>query len=482
MDHTPGNKRLSVALILAPTLAVVVAVAMDFSDQGLVAALFVFAAVMWISEAIHPAQTALLVIALAPAIGACSAKEAFGALGSPILFLFVGSFMIAEAMRRHGLGRRLAHRLTSRVNSRLGALVATSGAAFLLSMWISNTASTAIVLPIALAICDGCRRSDDDGDGDGNDTAAISLAGFKAAMVLAVAWAASMGGLCTPVGTPPNLLAVRAMAERGTPIDFLSFMKVGLPIGLAMWACMLVVLAFRFRVTRSPLGAPEHDPARWARGEVAALVAFLAAVVGWTLPSALLLLDVDGAESIKAHLPEEVVALFAAAVLFVWPVHKAGETPRRALSWDDAVRIDWGTVFLFGGGILLGNLANKTGLATRLGETLIAWSGASSAIAVVALVVLVAIALSEVASNTASATLVIPIALGLSQSTALSPMTAALGASLAASFGFMMPISTAPNAMAYGTGAVSIRQMVTTGIVFDVVGAVVVVVGVLLLT
>ena len=436
-------------------------------ERGVVAGLFVGAAVLWVSEAIHPAATALIVIAAAPLVGACGVKEAFAALGNPILFLFVGSFMIAEAMRVHGLGARLAAALTRRANGKLSALVVTSTAAFLLSMWISNSAACAVVLPIALALAGGDAR-------------------FGSAQVLGVAWAASMGGLCTPVGTPPNLIGMRALDDAGLPIGFAQWMAIGVPIGAVMLVAMLVWLSIRFGIrpgqrlaTTTTTTTTTTTP--WSRGEIAALSAFSLAVILWIVPGVLELFEVEAVKQLKTRLSEEVVAVVAAGVLFVWPIHKRGEPVRRALSWSEARNIDWGTVILFGGGILLGDLANKSGLARVWGEALLEASGAHATWAVVALVTLVALLLSELASNTASATLVIPLAIGLSQAAGVDPVVAVMGATLGASFGFMMPVSTAPNAMAYGTGAVTIRQMAQTGVVFDVVGYVIVVVGVLLL-
>ena len=454
-----GSRSIVLGLLLAAGAFFFV----DDPARAASSALFVLAGCWWITEALHPAQTALVVIALAPVLGACTAKQAFGALGNPILFLFVGSFMLAEAMRGHGLGDRLARVMTRRIRSEVGALVTTSLAAFLLSMWISNAAATAIVLPIALAVAkDAAPR-------------------FRAAIVLGVAWSASMGGLCTPVGTPPNLIGVRALAERGVDVSFVGFVAVGGPIGAAMLVAMLVVLVIRFGVRRAPLTVVMHAHKPWSRGEVAAASAFAFAVVGWVLPGLLLLLEVPGASALRTRLPEEVVAVLAAGLLFLWPIQRPGERPRRALGWHEAVHIDWGTVILFGAGVLLGELANSTGLAKIWGASLMEVSGAQTPLAVVALIVVAAVILSEVASNTASATLVVPVGLGLADATGVSPVMVTMAAVLAASFGFMMPISTAPNAMAYGTGQVSMRQMVTTGVAFDIVGIVVVIVGVMVL-
>ncbi len=473
--HSPLRSLLWPALaVVGAFLAASLVGAPGHEAQGIVCGLFVFAGVMWISEAIHPASTALVVIAAAPLAGACSVKEAFAALGNPILFLFVGSFMIAEAMRLHGLGERLAAALAQKANGRLSALAATSTAAFLMSMWISNAAATAVVLPIVLAMAP--RRSPD-----------VDKP-FRAALVLGVAWGASMGGLCTPVGTPPNLIGMRALDDVGASVTFAGWMAVGLPIGAVMLLAMIAVLSARFGLRPGqplPAGLSSSSTGRptrpWSRGEVASATAFSLAVTLWIVPGLLELFGVSFIKAVKLRLGEEVVAIVAAGLLFVWPIHRRGEPTLRALSWEQATKIDWGTVILFGGGILLGDLANKSGLATVWGTALLEASGAHAPWAIVALVTVVALVLSELASNTASATLVIPLAIGLAQAAGVSPVLAVMGATLGASFGFMMPISTAPNAMAYATGAVRIREMASAGVVFDVIGYVIVVVGVLLL-
>ena len=453
--------RARAGAVLAPLSALLILALGEGGTKTRLAALFAATALLWISEAIPAAATALLAVSLAVVLGIAPPKEAFAAMGNPILFLFIGSFMIAEAMNLHGLGARFAWLMTHRVSGRLGALVATSSVAFLLSMWMSNAAATAVVLPIALQLA-----------------RAVGEQRYAAATVLSIAWGASMGGIATPVGTPPNLLGMRALEANGVPIDFLSWMKLGLPIGLLMLVAMWIVLAVMFSV-RPGVAAPSQaqGPGRWTRGEIAALVSFLAAVLLWITPGLLQAAGSSWGRAMSERLPEEVVAILCALLLFVWPLPDG----KRALSWADASRIDWGTVLLFGGGIMLGDLANKTGLAADWGRALMEATGASSLLAVVALVTAAALILSELASNTASATLMVPLAFALAQSTGTPPIPAVLGATIGASFGFMMPISTAPNAMAYATGQVSMRQMITTGIVFDVVGYIAVVAAIVLL-
>ena len=448
--------------VLAPAVACIIVVAGEGGPKTHLSALFAATAILWVSEAVPAAVTALVAVAMSIVLGIATPKDAFAAMGNPILFLFVGSFMIAEAMNIHGLGARFARAMTRHARGRLGAMMATSGAAFLMSMWMSNAAATAVVLPIALQIA-----------------RAVNDKRYSAATVLSIAWGASMGGIATPVGTPPNLIGMRALSDASLHVDFISWMKVGLPIACLMLLSMWLVLAGVFRIRPGETAPPlAEGTVKWARGEVAAFVAFMLAVIGWIVPGVLDALGSSWGDAIKKRFPEEVVALLCAAVLFVWPTSRDG---KRALSWEDATRIDWGTVMLFGGGILLGDLANKTGLAKDWGASLMQITGAGSMFTVVAIVTLAALVLSELASNTASATLMVPLALALAESTGTPPIPAVLGATIGASFGFMMPISTAPNAMAYATKQVTIRQMLMAGVLFDIVGYIAVVAGIMLL-
>jgi sodium-dependent dicarboxylate transporter 2/3/5 len=453
--------RARAGAVLAPATALLIVLVGEGGPKTMLAALFAATAILWVSEAIPAAVTALVAVSMSIALGIATPKVAFAAMGNPILFLFVGSFMIAEAMNVHGLGARFASAMTKHARGRLGALMAMSGAAFLLSMWMSNSAATAVVLPIAISIA----RS-------------VGDKRYAAATVLSIAWGASMGGIATPVGTPPNLIGMRALTDNGMAVDFISWMKVGVPIAVLMLVAMWLVLAMVFRVRGGEAAPPRREGARpFSRGEVASCASLGLAVVLWIVPGLLEAIGTPWGTAIKERLPEEVVALLCAALLFVWPVSPT----KRALSWEDAARIDWGTVLLFGGGILLGDLANKTGLAADWGRWLMDATGASSMLAVVALVTAAALILSELASNTASATLMVPLAFALAQSTGTPPIPAVLGATIGASFGFMMPISTAPNAMAYATKQVTIRQMLTAGIVFDIVGYMAVVAAIVLL-
>jgi sodium-dependent dicarboxylate transporter 2/3/5 len=256
-------------------------------------------------------------------------------------------------------------------------------------------------------------------------------------------------------------------------------MSIGVPLGVVMMAALWAVLTLRYGVRPGqPLAEPSAPEAAsvvagpWSQAEIGTTVAFLVAVVGWFAPGLAVVFAPDAAITgwLDDHLTEEVVALTAAALLFVWP---AGGRP--VLTWDEAQHIDWSTILLFGGGILLGDLAGTTGLTQQWGSALVEATGAQSTLALTALVAGVSIVLSEATSNTATATLMVPLAMSMASALGLDPIAPAMGATLGASFGFMMPVSTAPNAMAYGTGKVTIGQMATTGVVFDAIGLVAIV-------
>jgi sodium-dependent dicarboxylate transporter 2/3/5 len=463
--------RKQVGRWLGPLLGLLVWALGDGGPKGRLSAVIVFCGVWWLTEAVALPVTAFLAAALVVLLDIASAKDAYAAFGRPLLFLFVGSFFLAEAMRRHGLGARLARSLSRLGRGRFGVLAALSGTAFLISLFISNTAACAVVLPMALSVAEKERDPR-----------------YAAALVLSIAYGASVGGIGTPVGTPPNLIGLGTLREAGAELSFLDFTSIGLPVGACMLVVLWLLLAVRFGVRlRQPIQTEAQQNEPWTPPEVATALCFLAAALGWILPGVLEAFAA-GDPSYKAastfaktHLTEETVSLLAAGLLFLWPVRRANGQVQAALTWEEASQIDWGTVFLFGGGILLGDLADKTGLAKDLGESLINLTGAHGSFGITALMTGLAIVLSEATSNTAAATLMVPLALSLSASAHISPVLPALGATFGASFGFMLPISTAPNAMAYGTGKVSIRQMAGAGLWFDVLGFLVIVGGLWLL-
>jgi solute carrier family 13 (sodium-dependent dicarboxylate transporter), member 2/3/5 len=453
-------------LLAGPLLALLVW-SLSSTKAPALPALMTLCVTWWITEALPAAVVALVAAVGAVLTGLATPVQAFAAFGRPQLFLFVGSFFIAEAMRIHGLGERMARSLTGFARGRLSLLIMLGVTAFVLSMAMSNAAATAIVLPIALSACSATDRK------------------YQAAVVLMVAWAASVGGLGTPVGTPPNLFGIAALRQQGLDLGFVQWMAMGVPIGVVMMTGLVAIVALFFGVRRGiPLPARGEQPSiRWSSGEISVVIVVAFAIVGWLLPSIVQAITGNAPGGIgdwfRTHLSEEVVALIAGALLFVLPGGKGASSNSRrpALVWSEATQIDWGIILLFGGGILLGELANSTGLSKEWGQSLVALTSAHSTWGITALCTAIAIALSEVTSNTATATLMAPLAAELARAAGVAPIPAVLGATLGASFGFMMPISTAPNALAYATGRVTMGQMIRTGIVFDVVGFVLIVGG-----
>lgn len=440
-----------VGLVAGPVLAVASALIFDDSASPALIGLMVLCVTWWLSEALPVAVVALAAAMGAVLTGIATPDVAFKAFGTPLLFMFVGSFFIAEAMQVHGLGARLAEAVARKARGRLSFLVAIAFVAFTQSMFMSNTATTAILLPLVLGMAPKGDR-------------------YGAALVLAVAWGASVGGIGTPVGTPPNGLGMAELRQRGLDIGFVEWMAIGVPMGVIMLGGLVSVLAVSFGVRRGQeLPARETASARaWSLGEKAVLISFGVALAGWLTPTVAQLLapDSDATRWIDSHITEEIVALFAGCLLFVLP----GGRDRPALTWREATRIEWGVILLFGGGVLLGTLAKSTGLAAEWGHALVEATGASTTWSITALVTGTAIVLSEATSNTATASMMAPLAGALAAAAGAAPIPAILGATMGSSFGFMMPISTAPNALAYATGRVTVGQMLKVGIIFDVIG------------
>ena len=449
-----GKQRIG--LVVGPLLAVLVALIFADSTSPRLIALMTLCVVWWLTEALPVAAVALLAAVGAVFLGLATPEVAFKAFGTPLLFLFVGSFFIAEAMQVHGLGARISEAVARKATGRLSFLVAILLTSFTQSMFMSNAATTAILLPLVLSMAPKGDR-------------------YGAALVLAVAWGASVGGIGTPVGTPPNGLGLAELKQRGLDLSFVEWMAVGVPMGIIMLAGLLLVLSLAFGVRPGqPLPAREHVAARaWNRGEISVLIAFALALVGWLAPTVASLIAPESATAqwIDTHVTEEIVALIAGCSLFILP----GGPDRPALEWREATRIEWGVILLFGGGILLGTLAKSTGLAAAWGHSLVEATGASTTWAITALVTATAIVLSEATSNTATASMLAPLSGALAAAAGAAPIPAILGATIGSSFGFMLPISTAPNALAYATGRVTVGQMVRNGIIFDVIGFVLIV-------
>jgi sodium-dependent dicarboxylate transporter 2/3/5 len=449
---------------------------MDLSPEALRLAFIVATViVLWFTEALPLAVTALLGAVACVVAGVAPAKEVFRPFADPLIFLFIGSFLLAEAIRQHRLDRRLAYGVLSlpAVGERpVGILAAVVAVSVLISAFISNTVTAAMMMAIVTGILAAIEES-----------AAVSgvrpAARFATGLFLSIAFAASIGGLATPIGTPTNLIGLGFIRDQlGVSISFPGWCAISLPL-VAILATILVVVMSRLfpagigrlegvqefvRGERARLG-------RWTTGQKSTALA----VAMWVVPGVILV--VLGAKHpvsvwLRDRLPEGVAALIGAILLFVLPGDRGEDgRVRRAMSWSDA-RIDWDIVLLYGGGLALGELCFSTGLAAAVGCQITGWipHGAGAATALVAVAAVVAVVTSEFTSNVASATMVVPIVIAMGQAVGVDPVAAALAATMAASLGFMMPVSSPCNAIVYGSGRIPLRAMMLSGAILDVIG------------
>ena len=466
-------RRRTIGLFLGPAVLIALLVApLPISGPAhRLAAILAMVVVFWVTEALPLAVTALLGPVLAVIFQVAPVRAAFASFADPVVFVFIGGFILAEAMFVHGVDRRIAYTALSWkfVGSSAGRLLVVYGAVgAALSMWMSNTATTAMLFPIGLSIVAHLARS-----------GASGARQLGLIMMLMTSFAASIGGMGTPVGTPPNLIGI-GMLENITNVDitFFQWMAIGVPAVVLMFGVLAVYFYFTgIKGVHIPEGSTAlvHEERRKlgpvSRGQRNVLIAFGVTVLLWIIPGLLALAGLDGSDFAFAYndaVPESVAAMIGALLLFLLPLDWG--TRRFTMTWDEALKIDWGIVLLYGGGLSMGSLAFSTGLAEAMGTGITSWLPSQSTMALTVLFTLTAIVLSEATSNTAAANMVIPIAIAVAQAAGVRPIEPALGATLGASMGFMMPVSTPPNAIVYSSGFVPITSMMRYGIVLDVIG------------
>jgi len=450
------------------------------------AAVIAWVVVWWVSEPVPIPITSLLGAALCVISGVADAKAVLAPFANPIIFLFLGSFIIARTMSVHGLDKRLAYSLLSRrlVGSSSGRILFVFGAVcVLMSMWISNTATTAMMFPIGLGIITAMAELMTRQAGR---SVPVERLRFTTGMMLMAAYASSTGGIGTPVGTPPNLIGL-AMIDKfaGVKIPFFRWMLFAVPLLLIMYLFLYLIMRLlhkpevrRIPGSREFVRAELHKLGPWTRGQKNCLVAFLVAVCLWVFPGFLAIFSGPSSalsQIYSERLPEAVAALLAVLVLFLLPLD--WKKRQFTLTWRQAVQIDWGTLLLFGGGLTLGELMFQTKLAESLGRGLLGIFGTTSVWGLTLAGIYLAILVSETTSNTAAATMVIPILISISQAAGMNPIPPAIGATIAASYAFMLPVSTPPNAIVYGSGLVPITKMLRAGTLLNLTGGLVIWVG-----
>ncbi|MBI4603610.1 MAG: SLC13/DASS family transporter [Planctomycetes bacterium] len=439
--------------------------------------------VLWVTEAIPMPVTALLGASACVVLKVAPAEEVFAPFADQLMFLFVGSFILARAIFVHGLDRRLAFGVLSLgwVGAKPGRILFAFGAvtAFL-SAWISNTATTAMMFAIGMAILSFLGAEERGG---------ARLGGrYATGLMLMTSFAASIGGLATPIGTPPNVIGLGFIRrELGVEVPFFQWTLIGVPVVATLYLVLYLYLSLlcctgvaEVAGSRDMLLGERKALGPLTRAQRSTIAACTVAAALWVLPG--LVAIASGEESaayglVKEMLPEGVAALLGAALLFLLP----GERGRRAISWDEAAKIDWGVVLLYGGGFALGVLASRTGLADAAGRGFTELIPVSGGLGLLAVSTVVAALVSEVTSNTASANIVVPVVISIARAAGADPLEPALGATFGASLGFMLPVSTPCNAIVYGSGHIPLGKMIRYGALLDVVGVATIVVAVRLL-
>jgi sodium-dependent dicarboxylate transporter 2/3/5 len=483
-------------------LAALVYVALGGSDLSgdarWVATIGTLMAVWWMSEAIPLAATALLPMVLFPVFTGLAVADVTAPYADPIVFLFLGGFLIAIAMQKWNLHRRIALLTLRRVGTHprriiLGIMISTG----FLSMWVSNTATALMMLPIAMSVLTlvierssqehASARADAAHTGDQLESgSAVSdvvddpdVRMFGVALLLSVAWSASIGGLGTLLGSPPNaIVAGYISSELGKEIGFLQWMMLGVPIvvvfiGLA-WLLITRVM-FRFGLSDVPGGRAMIDEqiealGPMSQGEKMVLAVFGGAAFLWIVPGLL-----SNIGSLADAMPwlggfdDTAIAIGAGIALFLLPGDRQG---RMVLQWEDAEEgLPWGVLLLFGGGLALAAAVAETGLDEWFGQQ-VEGLGALPIVLLIAAVVGIVLMLTEVTSNTATAATFIPVLGGVAVGIGADPTTLLIPAALAATCAFMLPVGTPPNAIVFGSGAVKITEMARGGAVLNVVGIV----------
>ncbi len=466
-------------LIFFAILAIPVDPALLAPEAKSVAAVTALMVLFWVSGVIPLEATALLPLVLFPALGVLTPVQVAKSYGDEVIFLFLGGFIIAMSMQRWGLHRRIALQIIRIVGASprrlvLGFMLATA----FLSMWISNTATTMMMIPIAVAIIltvmPGITRSPENPDGEQQALARC--------LIVSIPYAASIGGIATIIGTPPNGIFISQLAAifpDAPAIDFFTWMKFGVPFAVAFLLLAWVWLTrgpYRHMVATLPSarGIIQEELTKLgpiSAGERWTLIVFTLTALAWIFEQTKEIggIVIPGLDIIFPGIKDSTIAIFGALLLFVLPVDtKEGIF---TMDWKWAVKIPWGILLLFGGGIALSSGFLESGLAAAIVESLTLIHG----LPVILLLFVVAMGIvlaGEIASNTAIAAILMPIMAVTAVSMGVNPIILMMTAAVCASIGFMLPVATPPNAIAFGSGYINAKDLLRSGWVLDIIGVV----------
>lgn len=427
------------------------------ADGRVTAAIAVWMASWWFLQPVELATTALLPLVLFPLTGIAMIKATASAYAHPVIFLFFGGLVLSEALRHAGLDRTIAQRVLSWTGTRERSLLAgLMGISAFLSMWISNTATTAMLLPITLGVADHVCE-------DRRERVAPSL-------LLGVAYAASIGGMATLIGTPPNAFLASYAEQHGlSDFDFAAWFAHTLPLVLLLLICCWWLLSHHPHKLDDHVAAPQQAIATPLNAhQKRVLVIFAVTATCWITRRMLARITIGGVQPFAA-VSDAGIAVAAALVLL--SARRGGGDRRRLLSWADLAALPWSVLFLFGGGLALSAALDRHGVASVIGETLTAgvhWPAPM----LILLVTTTLVALTEFASNTATAVIFIPILAGIARSASLPVQQLVVPATLAASCAFMLPSATPPNALAFASGDVPFAHLVRNGFWMNLISAI----------
>lgn len=444
-----------VALLASAGLSFVLLAVGQSQAVALTAGITLLTASLWVTEALPIPVTSLIPFFAFPMAGVIDHKAAASALGSHVILLLMGAFMLSKALEKSNVHTRLAVYMLRIIgaNSAKRLVLAFMVTAATLSMWISNTATTLMLLPIALAVL-----------------AHLKSPQMTAALLLGIAYAASLGGVGTPIGTPPNIIFMSVYLEtQGKEVNFLQWMKTGVPIVLIGIPLMALWLT-RGAGTLSNVALPTVG--QWQAAEKRVLSVFLLVALAWVFrPYWTTWLDMPG-------IGDSSIALAGVVLMFLVPSGKKDEQGKvvsddRLLDWQSASSIPWGMLLLFAGGICIAKAFTASGLSAQMGQWMTGLQTLPVPLLILSICLFVTF-LTEITSNTATATLLMPILATAGVAAGIDPLLLMMPAAISASCAFMLPVATAPNAIVYGTGKFQIKTMAREGMVLNIIVALVV--------
>jgi sodium-dependent dicarboxylate transporter 2/3/5 len=473
--YTPARL---VGLVLGPLLFLVTLLFFDpegLSSEGVaVLAVTLWVGTWWITEVAPIPATSLLPIVLLPITGAMDGDAVVSSYGNDIVFLFLGGFAIAIAMEKWNLHKRIALSIvlvigTSPRRIILGFMAATG----FLSMWVSNTAATMMMIPVGLAVAYQAAQALRNGEH------AAEVSKFEKCIVFSIGYAATIGGLGTLIGTPPlAILAATTSEIFGQSVSFAGWMLFGVPIAVLLLAFAwfyLTFVKFRFGFTHLPGGrevirGEKNSLGSLTTEEKAVLAVFSGAAFMWVTRTFIW-------ESLVPGISDGLIAITAAVILFLLPTRHSEEP--RVLSWEDSKKIPWGILLLFGGGLAIAAGFTETGLSTWIGEQLLVLDGVNIVLTVLVATALV-LFLTEITSNAATATMIMPVMAGLALALGVHPFALMVPTAMAANCAFMLPVGTPPNAVMFGTGKITITEMIRIGFWLNLAALVLIIAAVFL--